>query len=734
VKNVSDEDQSKTRPAFSQPFDADPLDQPTAPSLPTLPFATPPTNPWMLPPNYEPPAADAAGSDPARTFRRLATLPPRRQMTRRQWAQSYWTTRRVLLLLVLFSVVGLGVGGGVNALVQLQQVRSLARDGLRHLENARALVHLNQLDKALNATTLNLVRVELSGAEADFGALRRDLAHPQVSFTVAGHLPWTGSILASSAHLAAAADEACLAGLAFVQDGQLLVKILQGGLFASATTPAAGSAPPVLDTPTYDRLRAGLAVALQHLQLAVGYAQQADLSALPSSLVKPQQVTEIRQFLASWPQTQTALGQVNAALDVLPAVLGLSAPARYLVEVMDSTELRPGGGFFGNYTILTIANGKIQPFTLSDIYLLDKPYLEAHGGTVFSPAPYPWWPFSTIYGLRDSNLSGNFPTSARMGMQQLVREGGPAVQGVIAITPAAIEGIIHVIGPIAMPQYGQVVTDSNLEHLIHLYELVHSEQPLNPLPPNEQISSPEKRFTALLGKALVQKLHGLSLASQIAVGKQLFSSVHVKDIQVFLGDPKAEALLASHQADGAFPHSPADGVSIVDANVTPSKGSQFLTVAETDNVTLDAQGTATHTLTITYHFQVTNAAELYGPDYYRTYLRIYAPAATQLRSISGFTNLDGDDQIGHSDQPGYQMWGGFLIVQNGTPYTLRLTWQVPHAALRSGNGQHAYTLEYTRQAGLQQTLNTTVTLAGASHPAYHYAGRLDSDHYIALTY
>lgn len=645
----------------------------------------------------------------------------------------------MLVVLVLFSCGSISVGSWINATTQLSQMRAIARDGLHHLENVRALVNPSKLDQTLNSATLNKARNELNSAELDFGALRQMLAQPQGTFAVASHLPWTGSMLASAEYLAAAADEICIAGLGFVQEGQRSLQILQGGLFASghatATAPGTSTATSLqLDMPTYKQMRAGLTTAFQHLQLAVGYAQRADLSVLPSSLVKPQQVAEIRQLLAKWPQIQTVVGQVNATLDVLPTMLGLSSASKYLVELMDSTELRPGGGFIGNNAIITVVNGKIQPVTVRDTYLLDRPYLESNGNVVLAPSQYPWWPFRTIYGLRDSNLSGDFPTSAKLGMQQLAREGGPTVQGVIAITPAVIEGFIHIVGPIAMPQYGQVVTDTNLEHLIHLYELVPSEQPLTPLPPDQQISSPAKRFTALLGQALLQKLHTLSLAQQVALGKQLLANVHSKDVQIYVSDPKAEGLLTKYQIDGAFPHAPYDGVSIVDANVTPSKGSPFVTVTATDNVVLDAQGAATHHLTLTYRYHVTNAAELYGPDYYRTYLRIYASGSAQLLSLQGFTNMNGDDQIGHSDQAGYQMWGGYLILQDGTPYTLRISWRVPHAAIRGADGRYTYALEYTRQAALQQMLNTTISVPGSSHPAYHYAGKLEGDKYINITY
>jgi len=668
----------------------------------------------------------------------LANLAERLGLRRGGGPDSPGTTRTMRLVivgLVLFALLSLGIGGAVNAVTQVQQMRLYAHDGLRHLEDARALVNFNHLDQSLTPSTLTRAQDDLTAAEYDFALLRQMLADPQGTLGIGAHLPVSGSILASAAHLAAAADEISMAGVAFITDGQLVLNVMKGGLFASQTAKAGnGSSPPGFDMAVFNQLKSGLATGISHLESAVAYAQETDFSVLPSSLVKPQQVAEVQGLLAKWPQIQSAIGKVNAGLDLLPSLLGLNGPNRYLVELMDSTEMRPGGGFIGNYAVITLLNGKIQPIMVRDIALLDAPYLQQHGGTLLAPSQYPWWPYKTIFGLRDSNLSGNFPTSARLGLQQLTAEGGPTAQGVIALTPAVIEGVIHLLGPIPVPQYGRVVTDSNLEYLIHLYELTPSERPLAPLPPSEQLSSPAKRFTALLGQALLAKVRALSLAEQIKMGKQLIGDLHTKDVQVYLTDAKAEAMLSGFQLAGAFPPAGDDGVSFVDANVTGNKGSAYMTVTMVDSVVLDSQGTATHHLTVTYNWNVTDTTQLYGPFYYWTYPRIYAPKSAHLLSIQGFTNLYGYDQINHSDEPGYQMWGGFLIIHDKVPHTLQLTWQVPHAAKRGANGQFAYALEYTRQAALHEVLTTTITVSGASRPVYKYSGHLTGDKVIALAY
>ena len=47
------------------------------------------------------------------------------------------------------------------------------------------------------------------------------------------------------------------------------------------------------------------------------------------------------------------------------------------LEVLDSTELRPGGGFIGNYGIATFSGGRLTAAHITDTYLLDKDNLTA---------------------------------------------------------------------------------------------------------------------------------------------------------------------------------------------------------------------------------------------------------------------------------------------------------------------------------------------------------------------
>ncbi len=640
-----------------------------------------------------------------------------------------------LILLVLFSL-----SGTIDAMIRISRARAEASDAMLHVHNIEALApSSHDLGELLNPATLQRMEQELLAAQRDFALLYSDLADPGGTFSIAAHAPGTSSTIHSAAVLADAANEACLAGLDLVKSALMLTGILKAGFFARSsntlTTPTPGTPPPPrLNATTLAQLQHNIEGALSHLNTAVSYAQSADLSVIPASLLKPKQVDQIHQLLTNWPQIQTQLAEVDILVKAAPELLGVSAPENFLIELMDRSELRSTGGFIGNYAVMTIKNGQVQPFTLSDVYLLDIPFMTKD--PLSPPLQYPWWPQGGPYedfGLRDSNISGNFPTAAQTGMTLLNMEGGGTVQGVIALTPPTIARVIKILGPIYVGNgFNQTVTDQNLEQLIHYYEQTRANDPVTNLPPSDQISTSRKRFTALLARAFIEKLHGLPTSKLVDIAKAMMTSLQTKDLQIYLNNKSVEALLAKHHIDSAITQGPGDGVTVIDSNVGFNKGSQFTIVSYRDHISLDAQGTATHDLTITYNFKVTDPSVLFGVDRYRTYLRVYTPANAKLISMSG---LDfGSNEINASDEPGRQMWGGYVNVRDGQPYLLHFVWSTPNSATADKGGHWHYQLTFQHQAGSNQQLALTITELGAKTPAVTYTGVLDVDKTYSLTY
>src|SRR5207249_2837438 len=103
--------------------------------------------------------------------------------------------------------------------------------------------------------------------------------------------------------------------------------------------------------------------------------------------------------------------------------------------IQDSAELRPTGGFIGNYGLVRLSGGRIADLSFADTGTLDVPY--QHSGAS-SPivAPFSeYLPFAGWWALRDSNVYPDFPTSARRAAAFTVEEGGAErVDGVIGLT------------------------------------------------------------------------------------------------------------------------------------------------------------------------------------------------------------------------------------------------------------------------------------------------------------
>jgi hypothetical protein len=232
----------------------------------------------------------------------------------------------------------------------------------------------------------------------------------------------------------------------------------------------------------------------------------------------------------------------------------------------------------------------------------------------------------------------------------------------------------------------------------------------------------------------MNRLHNLKGPELVGVAKSLLASLHTKDIQVYLADGAEEKLLAQQGLDSSMLHGPGDAITVVDANVSTNKVNLLASVTYRDAVSLDAQGTATHHLTITYGFDSSQHPDLryflFGRDFYLTYLRVYAPANARLVSYGGFNGAFRGQmhlQIGVSDEAGHQMWGGYVYVPDGTPQVLHFVWSVPAIATRDSAGHLRYTLMFQHQASSNQRLDLTISVPEAKTPSLVYNGPLDQD-------
>ncbi len=483
--------------------------------------------------------------------------------------------------------------------------------------NTRAL-----LDKA----TLNKAYTDFMTAKSDFLQLENELNDHATLLSLAGTIPSYGTQISEAKKIAKAGVDIGTLGAEVTTTALTIVGRLPANPLSAGNTPLITSDEiPLIQTTINDA-----DTLLGDLQTQLSGI---NMNSLP---VNACQRATFGKAIAQLPEAHHLLDQVNALLPVGIWALGIDKPRNFLVQTLDRAELRGSGGFSGQYGVLTINGGRIGSLSLQDIAWLDY----CGTGTCSAignrpPAKWSWWPFGN-FGLRDSNISADYPTTAQEAIKLFAQEGGGNVDGVISLTPIPIEHILAITGPIYVPGYDETITSTNLEDRIHYYQ----QDPAG-IAKEKQISAgntsitARKRFTSLVASLLQQKVRQLPLSQLMLVVKQVLADMRSKDLEVYLSNPQAEALLTKYGMDASIDRSnTTDTEMVVQANISVNKATQYVQTTETDVVDLDASGGATHHLTITLDYN--KQGDVYGYPTYRDYIRVYAPEGSQLISGYGF--------------------------------------------------------------------------------------------------
>ena len=472
---------------------------------------------------------------------------------------------------------------------------------------------------------------DLRAAESDFQSLGAQLAHPDTTLALAAMLPAAANDLHAAQTLAVVGVDISQAGLALLGAATPLLTRLHG------TSSLLSGSQKLITSADISALQSAMSLAVTRLTDASARLKAVDVNALPLSAHQKALFTEVEPLL---PQINALLPQASGMIGLAGWLLGVDAQRNFLIQTLDRGEMRASGGFTGQYGVVSINDGKLGPISLQDVNCLD--YLTGclSNGWIFGrrpPAPYDlWWPFAN-WGLRDSNLSADFPTNARLVMDVYYHETGQHVDGLIDVSPIAIEDVLRITGPIQVPLYGEIVTADNLEAKLHYYQqdpaAIAKE---NQLSAGDNSTSTRKRFTQLVGQLLQEKVKSLPVSEVAQVAERMLLDMRSKDLEVYFTNPKVEALLTQLHVDGSVNTTPgADGFLLAQSNVSVSKATSFVKVTQHDTVSLDSKGGATHHLTLTFSANYTYN-QVYGYLTYRDYLRIYVPPQSRLLGGDGF--------------------------------------------------------------------------------------------------
>lgn len=604
-------------------------------------------------------------------------------------------------LLLSLAVSGVSIFEFQRYSIIYQNDMALARTGAGHLKTAETL--LKTLSKnPFDAHTVNQAQAEFTAALTSLVSLDNSLRSlPSISTSVPGY----GSRLKAALDVLPIAIEASQAGVVSCN----LFGVLISKFHDPLNTQTQGLT--LTDFATIEKDFQQVKAMLSLIINQVDHLQPSDMQ------LDPHFGEMVATFHKDTPLLQTWLDVVEELFPVSPTLLGVGKPTNYLLEVLDSTELRPGGGFIGNYGIVTLSGGRLTAAHITDTYLLDRQF-EAAGGYIAFPRAYTWFDLAPSWSLRDSNLDANFPTAARYAEQLYKEEGGNVpVEGVIAVTPAFIQHVLAITGPISVPEYHRTVTQQNLIDLIHYYQLGPGRQG-GDIPSPDGHSSLRKHFTELLAEHFLARVRQISSSALPKFLPLLIQSLHSKDIQIYLNSSVAENLFQSYHLDASIQSPRGDSLFVVDANFSPNKANRLITDTLSDQVTIDVNGDAIHHTTLHYAW-VTPPDSYDGSSVYRDYVRIYAPPGSTLRMQEGW------QPRGTSQAFGREVWAGYFTLTYGHTSTITLEWVVPGAAVKDAKGWH-YQYLIQRQAGARWTLHMQITLPSCAAIKNKSGGLLSS--------
>lgn len=435
-----------------------------------------------------------------------------------------------------------------------------------------------------------------------------------------------------------------------------------------------------------------------------------NLAAFSASTAEPK---ALRQSVTdALTQKEKKLASMHDQLLLLSYLFPTKQERRFLLWLQNSTELRPTGGFWGTYAIVTVpVTGPIRT-SVSNVYELDKV-------TPAKNLPKPPKPLAQYLGvkawyLRDRNWSPDFAASAVQALEGYTQEGGTEqFDGVLAITTKPLEDLLRLTGPIKINNYTFRSNDA-IDTLEQIVEVDYARLG------NSNVE--RKNVIGTLLEKLIARLREQGLQTALQLPQLSASWLNDGDIQMYSTDKATQEALQRYGWAGRLPELDGDGVFLVDANLGSLKTDRVVDRKISYTRKPGATGKYHALVTATY----TNRGYFdWRTTRYQTYARLYAPASAKLIKVTEVLDRAGKsierevklvDQVHEGD---WRSFGAYLNVEPNHTGSLRWEYELPAAQ----STDKPYQLLLVKQAGLKNLqltldLGFATTIAGSSIPGH----------------
>jgi hypothetical protein len=257
-----------------------------------------------------------------------------------------------------------------------------------------------------------------------------------------------------------------------------------------------------------------------------------------------------------------AVADAAAAARLLPAMLGADGARHYLVIFQNTAEARGTGGLPGAFAVLKASEGKLSFGGFgNDTAMADAratvDFGKEYAAEYAHNAPATTWV--------NANLSPHFPYAAQIWADAWLRHSGKKADGVIALDPGAMAGLLAVTGPARLDD-GTPVSAGNVVDLTERTSYAAFAD-----------TKERKSFFLDVAGATAAKLLPAMGGRQVAA---LLSALHTElregRVTMWSAHPSEQRELQRRHFAGALPDNPAPFAGLVVNNAAGSKLDYYL--------------------------------------------------------------------------------------------------------------------------------------------------------------
>jgi hypothetical protein len=357
-----------------------------------------------------------------------------------------------------------------------------------------------------------------------------------------------------------------------------------------------------------------------------------------SSLNVFQKVTKI---LPLSPDTKKEVEVVNDLVQKYTAADGVTRT--FFLLLQNNYEIRPGGGFLGQYAIVKVKDGAVLSTKFEDANLLDQRI-----NAKVTP-PYALTRKLEIkkWKFRDSNFSPDYPTNVEKALYFYRLAGGGSgdqFDGVIAVNADVFNHVLALTGPVEAN--GKTFTkDDGARKLEEVVERAY----LGDDVPAESKQA-RKNIMKTLTATITEKL--MSLGNIPKIAELGLEELRNKNVMIWLRDEALQKKIAEVKWDGAVNQSwDKDYLMFVDANLGGLKTDYY--VKRRIDYTVDFTTGGKPFATAVYIYNNTAPKADWQTTDYHTFVRLYVPKGSAYKERFMINAVTNGEDLGHYFMGGY---------------------------------------------------------------------------------